>query len=43
MAEADPQIEEQSAVAADAPRKRRWGRLALMVSLPLALLVGGLI
>ena len=44
MAEADPALADTAAEAieASAPRKRRWGRLALMLSLPLALLVGGL-
>jgi membrane fusion protein (multidrug efflux system) len=45
MAEADPALTESAAEAletsaAAAPR-RRWGRLALMLSLPLILLVGG--
>jgi membrane fusion protein (multidrug efflux system) len=42
MAEADPQIADNETAAA-APAKRRWGRLALMVSFPLALLIGGLL
>ncbi len=46
MAEADPQIESGSAVAAAdnaaaATPKRKWGRLALMLSVPLMLLVAG--
>ena len=43
MAEADPALTESAAEAieAPAPRKRRWGRLVLMLSVPLALLVGG--
>ena len=44
MAEADPALAETGAEALEAPpaaNKRRWGRLALMLSLPLALLVGG--
>lgn len=46
MAEADPQIESGSAVAtadnaAAANPKRKWGRLALMLSVPLMLLVAG--
>ncbi|MBN8501537.1 MAG: HlyD family secretion protein [Sphingomonadales bacterium] len=48
MAEADPALSAptDSATADDtAPSKppRRWGRLALMLSLPLALLIGGVI
>ena len=46
MAEADPALAETNAEAleaqeATAPQKRRWGRLALMLSLPLILIVGG--
>ncbi len=44
MAEADPALAESTAEALEvpaAPKKRRWGRLALMLSLPLLLLVGG--
>ena len=42
MAEADVQIgENEAAEAAPAPVRRRWGRIAAMASLPLALLVGG--
>jgi membrane fusion protein, multidrug efflux system len=45
MAEADPALTESAAEAieAPAPRKRRWGRLALMLSLPIILLIGGLL
>ena len=46
MAEADPKLAEQAASAAEAapPRpKRAWARLALMLSLPLLLLIGGLV
>ncbi|HEY6816663.1 MAG TPA: HlyD family secretion protein [Croceibacterium sp.] len=45
MAEADPALAESVAEPLDAlpaQRKHRWGRLALMLSLPLVLLVGGL-
>jgi len=42
MAEADLQISQDEAQAVEAaPRKRRWGRLALMISFPVLLLVGG--
>lgn len=45
MAEADPQpiAEAPPSAPADrpAPAPRRWGRLALMLALPLALLIGG--
>jgi len=43
MAEADPALADTTAEALDepAPKKRRWGKLALMLSLPLVLLVGG--
>ena len=46
MAEADPQMTESEAadtapVAASV--KRRWGRLALMLSLPILLLIGGFV
>jgi len=43
MAEADLQIsqDETQAVEAPVPSKRRWGRLALMLSLPVLLLIGG--
>jgi membrane fusion protein, multidrug efflux system len=40
MAEADPKIAESEAAEA-APTRRRWGRIAAMVSLPLVLLIGG--
>lgn len=40
MAEADPQIAAEAATPA-AP-KRRWGRLALMLSVPLLLLIAGI-
>lgn len=44
MAEADPQIaDNEQAEAVPASPGRRWGRLAAMVSLPLLLLVGGLL
>ena len=47
MAEADPQLSEDEAPASEesvqAPEKRRWGRLALMLAVPAALLVGGLV
>ena len=45
MAEADPALTEPAealdAPTTDAPKKRRWGRLALMLSLPVLLLAGG--
>jgi membrane fusion protein (multidrug efflux system) len=45
MAEADPQIAETDTVTVvEEPRqRRRWGRLALMLALPIALLIGGYI
>jgi membrane fusion protein (multidrug efflux system) len=43
MAEADPQIVEADTAISAPPAKRRWGRLALMLGLPLALLIGGLV
>jgi len=43
MAEADPQISDVEASAEEAVSSRRWGRLALMLSLPLALIIGGLV
>jgi len=45
MAEADPALMETGAEAIEttAAPKRRWGRLALMISFPLVLLVGGLL
>jgi len=42
MAEADLPIAETETVV-ETPKKRRWGRLALMLALPLALLIGGYI
>jgi membrane fusion protein (multidrug efflux system) len=42
MAEADPQIA-PSETAVAAPPGRRWGRLTLMVSVPLLVLLGGVI
>ena len=42
MAEADLPITEAE-TAVEAPKKRRWGRLALMLALLLALLIGGYI
>ncbi|HEU4651179.1 MAG TPA: HlyD family secretion protein [Croceibacterium sp.] len=43
MAEADPALADTAVELRDAPApaRRRWGRLALMLSLPLLLLVGG--
>ena len=42
MAEADPTFTEPTvAVAEDPAPKRRWGRLALMLALPLLLAIGG--
>ncbi len=45
MAEADPKLASESAATqAPPPRPRRnWGRLLLMLSLPLALLIGGVV
>jgi membrane fusion protein (multidrug efflux system) len=43
MAEADPQISDVETSAEEAVSSRRWGRLALMLSLPLALIIGGLV
>ncbi|MCL4671798.1 MAG: HlyD family secretion protein [Sphingomonadaceae bacterium] len=45
MAEADPMLPAMQAEEAAPPAKprRRWGRLALMLSLPLALVVGALL
>jgi membrane fusion protein (multidrug efflux system) len=44
LAEADPAIGESNTIeAAPAPARRRWTRFALMVSVPLLLLIGGLI
>ena len=42
MAEADLPITEAE-TAVEARKKRRWGRLALMLALPVALLIGGYI
>jgi len=42
MAEADPTLPEAGSEART-PERRRWGRLLLMLSVPLALLVGGLL
>ena len=43
MAEADPQLASAAAEAESLPPKpqRNWGRLLLMLSLPLLLLIGG--
>ncbi|MEO6042273.1 MAG: HlyD family secretion protein [Croceibacterium sp.] len=46
MAEADPQIADSTAemtVLETPPVQRRWGRLALMLAVPVALLIGGFI
>ena len=43
MAEADPQISEDESLVAPASPRRRWGRLALMLAVPILLLVGGLL
>jgi membrane fusion protein (multidrug efflux system) len=45
MAEADPQIAETGTITVveAPPKRRRWGRLALMLALPIALLIGGYI
>jgi membrane fusion protein (multidrug efflux system) len=43
MAEADPQIAENDTTVVVPKPPRRWGRLALMLALPLALLIGGAI
>ena len=45
MAEQDPGMltaAQNGTATAPAPR-RRWGRLALMLSLPIALIIGGLV
>jgi membrane fusion protein (multidrug efflux system) len=42
MAEADPNIGDTDAAQA-VPARRRWGRLGLMISVPLLLLIGALI
>jgi membrane fusion protein, multidrug efflux system len=41
MAEADPQFAVAAAEATPPRPKRKWGRLALMLALPLLLLIGG--
>lgn len=44
MAEQDPRIEMPTAVQDEAPaRRRNWRRLAVMLSLPIALLIAGLV
>jgi membrane fusion protein (multidrug efflux system) len=51
MADADPQIAEAPATVIepgepatlDSPEGRRWGRLALMLAVPLAILIGGVV
>ena len=43
MAERDPQIDLDSAAPVEPAPRRKWGRLALMLSLPLALLIGGVV
>jgi membrane fusion protein (multidrug efflux system) len=45
MAEADPALAESRADATETPAapRRRWGRIALMLALPLALVIGGLL
>ena len=51
MADADPQIEAPATVRepgepgteSEAAPRRRWGRLALMLVVPLAILIGGAI
>ncbi len=45
MADADPKFADSSAVAGEADIRpaRNWGRLALMLSLPLALLIGAVV
>jgi membrane fusion protein (multidrug efflux system) len=43
MAEADPVVAQGDAVAVEVPARRRWGRLALMIAVPLALVVGALV
>mgnify|MGYP000510100756 CR=1 FL=1 len=42
MAEADTSIASETATEAEAPPRRRWGRLALMIAVPLVLLIGGI-
>lgn len=41
MADRDPQIDLDTATPVEPAPKRKWGRLALMAALPLALLIGG--
>src|SRR5690606_18241802 len=46
LSEGEPQVEGEAPALEDptqAPEKRRWGRLALMLAVPAVLLVGGLI
>jgi len=43
MAEADLQITDDEALTVEAKPRRRWGRLALMLALPILLLIGGFI
>ena len=43
MAEADPLIDTAEAEEAPPAKGRRWGRIALMLSVPVALLIGGFI
>jgi membrane fusion protein (multidrug efflux system) len=40
MAEADPRIADSAATVKSTKPKRRWGRLALMLSVPLLILIG---
>jgi membrane fusion protein, multidrug efflux system len=42
MAEADPNIRPKVDVEAPQPGKRRWGKIALMLSFPLLLIAGGI-
>lgn len=44
MADRDPQIDLDTATVVEHPaRRRQWGRLVLMASLPLVLLIGGVV
>ena len=43
MAEADPLIDTAEAEEAPPAKARRWGRIALMLSVPVALLIGGFV
>ena len=43
MAEADPLIDTAEAEEAPPAKGRRWGRIALMLSVPVALLIGGFV